>query len=433
MTVNSAGSAALRVQISPRDRRAILNNVLSALQKRFYSPEKLNADWEAAVKRCRPTIENANTTDDFEQSMSDLLAELRTSHVGFFHTSARRASSRAALSATYLADETSFGKRWVFQDVHSGGAASLAGIESGDILLSVDGREITAPEHPVFPMGKQSSVEIVGRDDRRRTVSVDVARPKGKKLHFVEPTLVEARQLGGGLGYLKVAMFPGMVGVEVANEISGAVERLGGVDRLIIDLRGNTGGGVGALRLMSILTPGRMPVGFALDRRRAPSNLESEKRQFRRFSRIPSSKTALWALALQFGPAMMTKKPVVLQTEGLGPKPFHGKIALLVDRHTASAAEMIVAFARENNLATIVGEETAGRLLSATSVKVGHGFRLALPTGAYYTWKGWVLEGSSIIPDEPVEFDWHRRRAGIDGQLERAIEFIRNERTARAS
>ena len=433
MTVNSAGSAALRVQISPRDRRAILNNVLSALQKRFYSPEKLNADWEAAVERCRPTIENANTTDDFEQSMSDLLAELRTSHVGFFHTSARRASSRAALSATYLADETSFGKRWVFQDVHSGGAASLAGIESGDILLSVDGREITAPEHPVFPMGKQSSVEIVGRDDRRRTVSVDVARPKGKKVHFVEPTLVEARQLGGGLGYLKVAMFPGMVGVEVANEISGAVERLGGVDRLIIDLRGNTGGGVGALRVMSILTPGRIPVGFALDRRRAPSNLESEKRQFRRFSRIPSSKTALWALALQFGPAMMTKKPVVLQTEGLGPKPFHGKIALLVDRHTASAAEMIVAFARENNLATIVGEETAGRLLSATSVKVGHGFRLALPTGAYYTWKGWVLEGSSIIPDEPVEFDWHRRRAGIDGQLERAIEFIRNERTARAS
>jgi carboxyl-terminal processing protease len=433
MTVNSAASAPSRVQISTRNRHAILNNVLAALQKRFYSPEKLNEDWQATVERFRPMIENANTADDFEQSMSDLLAELQTSHVGFFHTSARRASSRAALSATYLADETSFGKRWVFQDVHSGGAASLVGIESGDILHSVDGREITPPEHPVFPMGKQSSVEIVGRDDRPRTVSVDVARPKGKKLHFVEPTLVEARQLGGALGYLKIAMFPGMIGVEVANEISGAVERLGGVDRLIIDLRGNTGGGVGALRVMSILTPGRIPVGFALDRRRAPVNLESDKQKFRRFSRIPSSKTALWPLALQFAPAMMTKKPVVLQTEELGPKPFHGNIALLVNRHTASAAEMIVAFARENNLATIIGEKTAGRLLSATSVKVGHGFRLALPTGAYYTWKGWVLEGSSITPDEPVEFDWHRRRAGIDGQLERAIEFIRNERTARAS
>jgi C-terminal processing protease CtpA/Prc len=187
-------------------------------------------------------IESADTADRFEQSMSDLLAELQMSHLGFFHGSARRASSRAALSATYLADETPFGKRWIFQDVHSGGAASDAGIEPGDILLSVEGREITPPDHPVFAMGKQTGLEIVGRDDQRRTVTVDVARPKGKKLHFVEPTLVEARHLGDGLGYLKVAMFPGMIGVEVANKISSAVAGLGKIDRLIIDLRGNTRG-----------------------------------------------------------------------------------------------------------------------------------------------------------------------------------------------
>ena len=281
-------------------------------------------------------------------------------------------------------------------------------------------------------MGKQTSVEIVGRDDRRRTVTVDVARPKGKKLHFIEPTLVEARQLEGGIGYLKIAMFPGMIGVEVANEISRAVEELGAVDRLIIDLRGNTGGGIGALRVMSLLTPDNIPVGFALDRRRVKANLESKKLGFRRFSRIPSSKKALWLLALQFAPAMMVKRPIVLETEGLGRKQFHGKIILLVNRHTASAAEMIVAFARENRLTTIIGERTAGRLLSATSVKVGHGFRLALPTGAYYTWNGAVLEGTPIDPDELVDFDWHQRRAGRDGQLEYAIESIRAGQAERA-
>jgi C-terminal processing protease CtpA/Prc len=104
-----------------------------------------------------------------------------------------------------------------------------------------------------------------------------------------------------------------------------------------------------------------------------------------------------------------------------------------VDRHTASAAEMIVAFARENNLATVIGENTAGRLLSATSVKVGHGFRLALPTGAYYTWKGSVLEGTPIEPEERIDFDWRLRRNGIDAQLERATEYALAERTARAS
>ena len=421
------------IHLSAKDRHVILDNVLKALQKRFYSPEKLNEDWRAAVERHKPLIEGAVTTDAFEQAMSDLLAELHTSHLGFFHRSARRASSRAALGATYLADDTPYGKRWVFQDVHSGGAASIAGIEAGDILLSVDDREITPPEHPVFVMGKQTSVEIVGNDEQRRTTSVDVARPKDKKLHFIQPTLVEARRLDRGLGYLKVAMFPGMVGVEVANAITSAVGGLGAVESLIIDLRGNTGGGVGALRVMSLLTPEKVPVGFALDRRRVTKNLDSEKLNFPRFSRIPVSSKALWPLALRFAPAMLAKKPIVLQSEGLGKKPFHGQIVLLVNRHTASAAEMIVAFARENQLATIIGEKTAGRLLSATSVKVGKDFRLALPIGAYYTWKGSILEGTPIVPDQIVEFDWRQARSGADAQLENAAESLAHRPTETVS
>ena len=129
----------------------------------------------------------------------------------------------------------------------------------------------------------------------------------------------------------------------------------------------------------------------------------------------------------------MAKKPIVLQSEGLGTEPFHGKIVLLVNRHTASAAEMIVAFARENNLATIVGEKTAGRLLSATSIKVGNGFRLALPTGSYYTWKGTVLEGTPIEPDQTMEFDWRDRRLGADRQLDFAIASLRSDAGAKSN
>ena len=203
----------------------------------------------------------------------------------------------------------------------------------------------------MFPMGKQTRVELIDNQEKRRSVFLDVARPKGKKLHFIEPTLVEARRLADGLGYLKIAMFPGMVGVVVANEITSAVHSLGNVDRLIIDLRGNTGGGIGALRLMSLLTPKRIPVGFALDKRRANGDPDHDKQRCPRFSRIPLNTKALWPLALRFAPAMLAKKPVVLETEGLGTQPFHGRVILLVDRHTASAAEMIVAFARENSLA----------------------------------------------------------------------------------
>ena len=430
MTATAVAAPVSPIQLSDSDRHAILESLLAALRKRFYAPEKLNAEWQAAVNRHRPIIESAADAGAFEQSISDLLAELHTSHLGFFHQTARRASARAALSATYFADETPYGKRWIFQDVHSGGAAAIAGIEPGDILLRVGGGEIVPPAHPVFPMGEETSVEIVSTDNTPRNVSINVARPKGKKLHFIEPTLVESRHLNNDVGYLKVAMFPGMVGVVVANRISEAVENLGNVQKLIIDLRGNTGGGVGALRVMSLLTPHRIPVGFAIDQRRYNGDLESDKLAFPRFSRIPRNTKYLWLLGLRYAPAMMAKKPIVLETEGLGPKPFHSRIALLVDRHTASAAEMIVAFARENNLATIIGEKTAGRLLSATSVKVGKGFRLALPTGVYRTWSGSVFEGNPIEPDIASEFDWRDRRLGRDGQLACAMDRLGREMAA---
>lgn len=427
MTVSADAVTFSRIQLSEKDRHAILENVLTALKKRFYAPEKLNADWDSAVEQHRPLIESAATPDAFEEAVSALLGALGTSHLGFFHSSARRASSRAALSASYLADDTPYGKRWIFQNVHSGGAADLAGIQPGNILLRVNGQEIVPPEHPVFPMGTQTVINFVTNDDREKTASVDVARPKGKKLHFIEPTLVESRRLNDDVGYLKVAMFPGMLGVDVANRISDAVESLGNIRKLIIDLRGNTGGGIGALRVMSLLTPHRIPVGFALDQRRFNGNLEADKLTFPRFSRIPQNTRYLWLLGLRFAPAMMAKRPIVLETEGLGAKPFHGRIALLVDRHTASAAEMIVAFARENKLATIIGEKTAGRLLSATSVKVGKDFRLALPTGVYQTWNGSVYEGNPIEPELPLEFDWQERRVGgQDRQLNYAVGAMHN-------
>ena len=98
-------------------------------------------------------------------------------------------------------------------------------------------------------MGKKSTLDFIANDGTEKSVAVDVARPKGKKLQFVEPTLVQSKKLSDRVGYLKVAMFPGMLGVDVSNAMSSAVAELGNIERLIVDLRGNTGGGAGSLPL----------------------------------------------------------------------------------------------------------------------------------------------------------------------------------------
>jgi carboxyl-terminal processing protease len=57
---------------------------------------------------------------------------------------------------------------------------------------------------------------------------------------------------------------------------------------------------------------------------------------------------------------------------------------------------------------------------------------LALPTRAYYTWKGSILEGTPIEPAQVVEFDWRERRNGADVELKRAIEILEVGRLAQA-
>jgi carboxyl-terminal processing protease len=95
-----------------------------------------------------------------------------------------------------------------------------------------------------------------------------------------------------------------------------------------------------------------------------------------------------------------------------------------VNEHTASVGEMVSAFAEENNLATIVGTQTPGRLLSGSAYKVGHGYILRLPVVAYLTRQGRMLGNNGIVPDFVVQLSRERLYNGQDSQLEAAIETV---------
>jgi hypothetical protein len=71
---NPTAKPTLPAPLSAKDRHVILESVLAALSRRFYSPGKLNSDWQAAVQRRWPAIEGAATADAFEKEVSDLLA-----------------------------------------------------------------------------------------------------------------------------------------------------------------------------------------------------------------------------------------------------------------------------------------------------------------------------------------------------------------------
>ena len=409
------------LELSAEQRTEILDRLSYTVVDRFYDPQLRGINWKTAVETNRHAIVSSQSAEAFEKAVTRLLGELRTSHVGFYHHRLERATSKMAISATYAAFPIEHEKRWVFQDVHEGGAAYLAGIRPGDILESVEGRSFHPDEHPVFPMNSTVPVKVITKACRSeiRTVVTPPPTRKRNQLPYAQPTLVSHKRLNHEVGYLKITMYPGMVGVEIANEILAAVGSLNPIARLIVDIRGNTGGGIGVLRLMSLLTPGQLPVGYSVDRKQM--HRLAFRDRFPVFDRIPSRKAGLIPLAFKFA---RRKDPILLATEGLGDQPFHERIVLLVNRHTASANEMLVAFAKENRLATIVGEETPGRLLAGSKFKLPYGYWVALPVGVYHTAAGYVLEGTPIEPDYPVPFEPEQAREGKDPQLETAIEIV---------
>jgi carboxyl-terminal processing protease len=305
----------------------------------------------------------------------------------------------------------------MFQDVHDG----------GPVLLQVNGEPVTPPTLPTFALGTDATVSIEHGDGR--TATLTVALPKaptnGKanaKPPMAEPRSVTARVLDDGIGHLRVAFFPGVNGQRFARELHGALERLPGCARLIVDLRGNLGGFVGSLRLMSHLTAGRVPIGYSLTRKGEDHGWTRERLPC--IDRLPATKLDTIGMALRFL-VLHRDRSIRLMTEGLGAKPFHGRVALLINEHTLSAGEMVAAFVAENRLATLVGTRTGGQVLGGGNFSVGQGFVLRLPAAAWYTWQGAVVEGRGVPPDIEVPLSSSQLRVGRDNQLDAAVATVR--------
>jgi C-terminal processing protease CtpA/Prc len=402
-------------KLSYKQRTHIFDKVYREVTKHYFDPKFNGTEWPALAQSSKDDILATEDPEAFELAMHDLVRRLGTSHTGFFHQSVRRVPARLAIGATFSRIELPEGTHWVAQDVHAGGPADAAGLHTGDILKSVNGRPILPPEQPTFAMGADWSLEIQ-RGMQNLILPVAVPMPRSRRQPYCEPDAVSASRLDGNVGYLKVSIFPGLLGLGVARDIDAAVAALSSCDRLIIDLRGHLGGGLGVLRLMSYLTPNKMPIGYTLSRRRAESGYQKEN--LRKLDTLPThlpNPVAIASMALRFGGR---DSSVVLMSEGLGPQKWHGHIAILVNEHTVSAGEMVAAFAAENGLATIVGTATAGRLIPGSGTKVGEGYMLIMPKAEYITWHGRRFEGHGVEPNVQAQSIRDERRGNGDALVE---------------
>jgi carboxyl-terminal processing protease len=403
------------------EREQLLRHIDDSVQQKFYDPHFNGRNWKEIVAQHRQQIIDSDSDVAFEAAVTDMLDQLGSSGLGILgpHTPVTpRSSINASFRAVYTDAE---GLRWAFQDVLPGGVADRAGVKPADLLIAIGPQELEPPVSPAFEMGNRTEI-VISRAGEKRALHIDLTtpQPKYRSNPYSEPKSVVASLLDGSIANLKVSLFPGYIGMEFANKVSAAFNGiLRDAKRLLIDLRGNPGGGIGGLRVMSYLTPYKTPIGFSLDRPMAEHGYDRDK--LPRFGHIPRFKFELLPLALKFG----RKRSIALVTEGLGRHPFHGHVAILVNEHSTGAAEMLAQFAQENRLATIIGSKTAGRLVSRSGIKIGNGYTLVLPVAAYMSWSGVRIEGNGITPDVPADWSYEAALDGRDTQFEKAVANLK--------
>ena len=278
-----------------------------------------------------------------------------------------------------------------------GSPALRAGIQTGDVLLSIDGESTEGME-------VSKAAELIRGD-----VGTSVTIRFDRKGEVIERTLVReqvevpsveyTRRIEGDreVGYIRLSQFTS----HAAREMRDAIRTLTpDVDGFVLDLRGNPGG-----LLNSSIDIARM----WLDQGTIVKTVDRDNRN----QELKANSTAL------------TQLPLVV----------------LVDQNSASSSEILAGALQDNRRGIIVGNPTFGKALVQSLHSLEDGSGIAVTIAHYYTPNGTDISKKGVTPD--VEVGLSREQQGtlsrnpdqlgtaVDPQYMEAIERLETLLSAR--
>lgn len=144
------------------------------------------------------------------------------------------------------------------------------------------------------------------------------------------------------------------------------------------------------------------------------------------FSMLQAMVAELYAEAAVFGNFIdRSGKERPFRVSGRGRKAFAGKIAVLIDSESFSAAELFAAAIQDSGRGRIVGRKSKGAALNNTEQQLPDGGRLYVSIRDYRTMRGQRVEGRGVQADVPVQVTLDDLRRNLDRDLERALEILR--------
>ncbi|CAI3796363.1 S41 family peptidase [Pseudarthrobacter sp. MM222] len=389
----------IRVQLDPLSVWGQAFDETWRLQRDFFWTEDMaGQDWNSVHARYRPIVDRLGSHDDLVDLLWELHGELGTSHAYVRPAAVTENGSNG--QGRLGADLAFTGAGWEITRILAGESSDPlatspltrpgADAKPGDVLLAIDGVELTETRTPAMQLvgAAGRAVELTLRNgsghgdqagSHRRVAVVPVKDEE--RLRYQEwvtanrRTVREASQ--GTFGYLHI---PDMMANGWA-QLHRDLDTETALDGLIVDVRRNRGGHTSQLVAELI---GRKVTGWSMPRGEKPRTY-----------------------------------------------PHHaprGPVVILTDEFAGSDGDIITQVSKLRGIGPVIGTRTWGGV-----VGIDNRFALADGTGVtqprYATWfsggVGWGVENFGVTPDIEVTFPPHAYAAGTDPQLEYGIGALK--------
>jgi carboxyl-terminal processing protease len=278
-------------------------------------------------------------------------------------------------------------------EVVAGSPAEAAGIQIGDLIIEVDGKDVTGLNDTsavaALVRGKEGTTVNLGiyRPSTKATIKIDVVRKK------ISTTNVTFKMLASTVGYVRVREFSN----NTASAFQAAMGNLQaqGARSIVFDLRNNPGGlATEVTAMLDYLLPEAV-IATLKGRNNGQPFDES------------------WTSDKNMGvPADM-------------------QYAIITNSFTASASELFSGCLHDLGKARLFGEQTFGKGSGTITVPLDDGSAIILTNFLYYLPNGESIEGTGIAPDVEIALPDAAAGKSIDTltleqdtQLKAALDYL---------
>ena len=369
--------------------KTVFEQAWMAFKRGFYDPGMHDIDWDTSFKKYYPYMDYAYSPDVLDYVYSEMMGEVNASHTGFYARDDNPVRIFQKAYGGFILDYSDIPKKGIkFKQIFRKSKLNKPhGIKPGDVLLAVDGKEITEETaiDPLFFNKERDKIELkIQTADSIATIEIQGLSWWQHYGMWYDDWVSSRKEMtdelsNGRIGYAHIrSMGWGSYEEFVQDVFANNWQK----EALIIDVRNNPGGWIHDW-LIELLT--KEPYAFTTNR-------------IFNVQKVPF-------------PGDTWTKPTIL----------------LINQNSFSDAEIFPNIYQHFELGKVIGMPTSGSVIGTGHRYFMDGSSMRMPGTGWYSADDINMEGTGAKPDIYLDQTFEEKIEDNDVQLKRAVEELLKE------